>query len=232
MFIPQEFSFSKNSLPVFIKKMTAEGPILTEFLKADIFSGLGKWQALVASGAVTPKLLRFMMAGDEGEKMLYLASIISKNEKMMRQSFEELLGHSVKLAAARLQGIFGLDILSADIQMGSRNFNLQDFSTLLVNHGRSLEFGQQKSIRYGQIFCLLHKRAPADWGKIDVSYHVEIVDAAKMRFSSFLKKMMKAGGDGADAIYLIHDLGLSPVWDLGQEEFPASVHYYHLGRES
>ncbi len=134
-----------------------EGPILIELLKANVFSAFSKQQSLVFQGAVTPKLLRFLMANDEGGKMIYLASIISRDEKMMWDSFEELLGHGVKLAATKLQGIYGFDVLSADIQEGSRHFNAQDFADLLVNHGRQLGFGQQKLIRYGQIFSILHK---------------------------------------------------------------------------
>lgn len=167
------------------------------------------------------------MAGEETERMLYLASIISADEKMMWQSFQDLLGQSAKLASSGLQGIFGLDVLSADIQEGSRHFNLREFSALLINHGRTLGFGQQKLVRYGQIFSLLHKKAPADWGKMDVTDHVEIVDSEKITCPRFLKKMIRAGGQEETAIYLIHDLSLKPVWDTGKEEYPASVYFYH-----
>ena len=122
-----------------------------------------------------------------------------------------------------------MDLLIIDIQDGTRNFNLQNFSALLINHGRKLKPGEKKGIRYGQIFSILHKRAPADWGKLEVSYHVELIDPEKTKFESFLKKMMKAGGE--NAVYLIHDLGAKPVWNFAEENFPPSVHIYQSHRD-
>jgi hypothetical protein len=202
-----------------------EGPIVNEFLEANLLSGLGKWQSIIFQGAVTPKLLRFLMVNEDSEKKLFLAAVICKEEKIMWQSFQDLLEQSTKLALTGLQGIFGLDVLSADIQEGTRHFNIQDFSALLINHGRKLKLGEQKHIRYGQIFSILHKRAPADWGKIDVDYHVEIVNPEKTPFERFMKNVMRQSGEG-NHIYLIHDLGINPVWNLEHEEFPASVYFY------
>lgn len=172
------------------------------------------------------------MTRDESENTLYLASVISTEEKMLWQSFQDLIAHSTKLAASSLQGIFGLDLLSCDIQEGVSHFNPQDFATLLINHGRRLSFGGKVLIKYGQIFSVLHKRAPADWGKIEVIYHVEIINAEKTKLSSFLKKMMNAAEGSQNPVYLIHDLGVGPVWDLDREEFPANVRFYQSDRVS
>ena len=212
----------------------------TSFLQlreANVFSALGTLESITFQAAVTPKLLRFSVMNEEGERALYLASVISREEKAMWQSFQDLLGYSVKLAAAGLEGIFGLDVLTADIQKGSLNFNAQDASTLLINHGKKLAFGKRGLIRYGQIFCLLHKRAPADFGKIEVMTHIEIVSPEKTRLASFMKRNLAVGGKETNAIYLVHDLGLLPAWNLEKEaedpklsgflkENPSSQYFY------
>ena len=148
----------------------------------------------------------------------------------MWESFQDLLEQGAKLAAAGLQGIFGLDILSADIQDGTRNFRLENFSALLINHGRQLKCGEQKAVRYGQIFAMLQKRVSADWGKIDVTYHVEILERQKAPLDKFIKKMKRTGKGEENALYLIHDLGVHSVWDLAKAEYPDSVHIYQSER--
>src|SRR3989338_7109314 len=185
-------------------------------LQARIFSGMGAFQDLVFQGAVTSKLLRFSVTQDGVARILYLASVISAEEKPAWQAFQDVLDFSVKSAASGMLGIFGLDILSADIQNGIQHFNTQDFSTLLINHGRRLQVGQRAVIRYDQVFCLLHKRVAADWGKIEVASHVEIVNPGKTRLLGFLKRIIGAAGQ-EKGIYLIHDLGLIPAWELEQE---------------
>lgn len=195
--------------------MTQEKPVFFETsFRPKIFSGLGSWQSLIFQEAVTPKLLRFVT---EREQTLCLASVISGDEKMLWQSFEDLLNYSLQLATPRLQGIFCLEVLSADIRAGIRHFQPKDFSALLANHARQLGFGRRTLVRYGQIFCLLEKRAPADWGEIKVLYHVEVVNREKMRLAGFLSRMMKTSGHVPGALYLIHDLGLAPAWDLEKE---------------
>jgi len=191
--------------------------IFTELLEASVFSKLKPCQSIEFQNAVTPKVLKFRVVTEEGERALYLTAVISKDEKPMWQSFQELLSHSVKLAAQSMQGIYGLDVLSANIQQGIQHFNIQSFAALLMNHGKQLSYGQKKLIRYGQVFCLLHKRAPADWAKFEISDHVEIVDFEKTRLYTFLKKVFKAGNQDSGAIYLIHDLGRKNVWHLERE---------------
>ncbi len=213
---------------------------MKDLLSANIFSGFPSWKSVVYAGEVTPKILKFeVMTEGEDPRPLYLASIISKEEKMTWQSFLDVLEHTTKFAQQGLRGFFGFDILSVDIQGGMRNFDPKALSQLLINHSRNLGPDQKALIRYGQLFALLHYRAPADWGKVEVKTHVEFfrqapasfevtessVRAALMgagatnRSSSgdqldlLLKKILKEGGSEARAIYLVHDLSVSPAWD-------------------
>lgn len=164
-------------------------------------------------GAVNPKLLHFQITDEQTAKDLYVATIISREEKMTWQSFQDLLAHAIRLAEAGLRGFFGLDILNLDIQSGLRHFNPQDFSCLLINHAKTLAPETPKAlIRYGQLFAVFHQRAPGDWGKIDLATYVEILNSEKTSRESFFKKMLRQTAAQSEALCRIHDIGSQPVW--------------------
>ncbi|MFH1208238.1 MAG: hypothetical protein V1673_01600 [Candidatus Omnitrophota bacterium] len=147
---------------------------MKDLLDANIFSGFPSWKSITFAGEVAAKILKFeVMAEGEDPRPLYLASIISKDEKMAWQSFQDVLEHMMTPAQNNMRGFFGFDVLSVDIQNGIRNFDPKALSRLITNHARDLGPDQKALIRYGQLFALLHYRAPADWGKIEVKTHVE-----------------------------------------------------------
>jgi hypothetical protein len=151
---------------------------MKELLQAKLFSGVPSWKAISYTKELTPKILRFEVAEETGTRPLYLASIISKDEKMAWQSFQDVLEHTTGLAQNNMRGFFGFDVLSVDIQDGVRNFNPKALSQLIINHARDLGPDQKALIRYGQLFALLHYRAPAEWGKIEVKTHVDFFSQA------------------------------------------------------
>ncbi|HNX68018.1 MAG TPA: hypothetical protein PLL75_00030 [Candidatus Omnitrophota bacterium] len=188
--------------------------MMNELLKANVFTGHPGWQAIAYRGEIASKRLRFEVTDETGPRPLYFAAVISREEKLAWQSFQDLWDHTVGIAQAGVQGFFGLDLLSLDLLTGIRNFNAHDYSRLLINHARDLDAEKKPLIRYGQTFAVLQKRAPADWGRIEVKTHVEIVDPEKVRLETFLKKLFREGGSDPRAVCLAHDLSLNPVWDL------------------
>lgn len=112
---------------------------MKDLLQAQIFSGFPSWKTLTYKKELTPKILRFEVSGtEETPSPLYLASVISREEKMAWQSFQDVLEHTVGLAQNGLRGFFGLDILCVDIRTGIRNFSPNDLSRLIMNHARDL----------------------------------------------------------------------------------------------
>lgn len=198
---------------------------MNEFLKADIFSEFPEWRNITYLGTVTPKILRFEVGENDFSRPFFLSSVVSREEKIAWQSFQDVLDHAARLAQPAMQGIFGLDILSTDIRTGLRHFNPRDFSQLLINHGRELSENPKTLIRYGQLFACLQKRASADWGKFEIITHAEIVDSGKTRFATYFKKMRKASGGAANAFYLIQDMSRDPVW--APETVRAENFYLH-----
>ena len=219
---------------------------MKELLQAQIFSDFSSWKSMIFQGELTPKILKFeVTVAEEEPRPLYLASIISKEEKMAWQSFQDVLEHTVGLAQKSTRGFFGFDVLSVDIQGGIRNFNPNDLSKLMINHARELGTDQKALIRYGQLFALLHYRAPAEWGKIEVKTHVEFfsqestpslsndVNEASVRaallgggaktkksggqLDLLLKKLLNESGGESRAIYIVHDLSVQPLWDPAHE---------------
>ncbi len=218
---------------------------MKDLLRANLFTDSPSWKAISYPKELTAKILRFeVILEEESPRPLYLASIISKNEKMAWQSFQDVLEHTMSLAQNGLHGFFGFDVLSVDIQDGIRNFNPNDLGRLIINHSRDLGPDQKTLIRYGQLFALLHYRAPADWGKIEVMSHVEFFNrepiasplnsfseesvraaltgggAKKQSWDQMdilFKKMMNKGGREPNAFYIVHDLSVDPIWDPADE---------------
>ncbi len=213
---------------------------MKDLLQAQLFSGFPSWTAISYQKELTPKILKFEVTiNGEDPRPLYLASIISKAEKMAWQSFQDVLEHTMGLAQNNMRGFFGFDVLSVDLRSGMQNFDPKALSQLIINHARGLGPDQKTLIRYGQLFALLHYSAPAEWGKIEVKTHVDFFSqepasseateasvraalmgsSAKNKKSSsdqldlLLKKLLKEGGQESRAIYLVHDLSLNPIWD-------------------
>ncbi len=216
---------------------------MKDLLAASLFSGFPSWKAIAYSKELEHKILRFEVQDEEEIRPLYLASIISKDEKMAWQSFQDVLVHTMGLAQVSMRGFFGFDVLYVDIQTGIRNFDLKALSQLIINHSKNLGPDQKTLVRYGQLFALLHYRAPAEWGKIEVKTHVEFfsqaaaspgvteasVRAALMGSGSknknssgdqldlLLKKLLKESGQEPRAIYIVQDLSVHSIWDPANE---------------
>jgi len=216
---------------------------LKDFLQAKLFSGFSSWASIIYSKEVAPKILRFEVTEGEAVRSLYLASIISKEEKMAWQSFQGVLDHTMGLAQNSMRGFFGFEVLSVDIHNGMQNFDPKALSQLIINHSRNLGPDQKALIRYGQLFALLHYRAPAEWGKVEAKTHVEFfsqvpaspeateasVRAALMgsgtksknspgdQLDLFLKKLLRESDQEPSAIYIVHDMSLHSIWDPANE---------------
>ncbi len=218
---------------------------MKDLLQSELFSGFTSWKSIGYRGEVNPKVLLFEVVEGDGEETrpLFLTSLISKAEKMAWQSFQDVLDHTMMLAQAGLRGFFGLDVLSVNMRAGLKNFNPNDFSRLIINHSKNLGPHQKTLIRYDQLFTLLHYRAPADWGKIEVKTHVEFFsqasaigevteasvlaalkgsgstnkNSASDQLDLFLKKFLKSSRQEPNSIYIVHDLSTQPLWDPAHE---------------
>lgn len=216
---------------------------MKDLLQARIFSGF-PWKAISYQKEMTPKILKFEVTPEEGDpRPLYLAALISKEEKMAWQSLQDVLDHTTGLAQSGLRGFFGFDVLSVDLQNGMRQFDPKALGQLIINHARGLGPDQKALIRYGQLFALLHYRAPADWGKVEVKTHVEFfsqasasqevteasVRAALMgsgarnkkspgdQLDLLFKKLLNESDKEPSAVYIVHDLGVRCAWDPANE---------------
>lgn len=184
------------------------------FREAAIFNGFPSGGEWTYRGAVTSKILRFDIAGETGVRPFFMTSIISREEKMAWQAFQDLLDYAVGMAQKEMAGLFGLDILSVDIQNGVKHFHAGDFGKLLVNHARNLAADCKTLIRYGQLFGLLHKRVPADWGKLEVKTFVEIIDPKKTRCDLYVRKLLRETSGFAPSLYAVQDMSLIPLWEV------------------
>lgn len=213
---------------------------MKDLLNASVFSGVPSWKDVSFLKEITPKVLKFEVTSEgSGPRLLYLAAIISREEKMAWQSFQDVLEHTMTFAQVSLRGFFGFDVVTVDIRDGIRNFDPKALGQLIVNHARTLGPDQKALIRYGQLFALLHYRAPAEWGKVEVKTHVEFfsqasaspevseasVRAALMGTGSktkntagdqldlLFKKLLNESDKEPDVFYMVHDLSSRSSWD-------------------
>lgn len=215
--------------------------LMKDLLQAQLFSGFPSWTAISYQKELTPKILKFeVTVSEEAPRSLYLASIISKEEKMAWQSFQDVLEHTMSVAQSSMRGFFGFDVLTVDLRTGMRNFDPKALSQLITNHSRTLGPDQKTLIRYGQLFALLHYRAPAEWGKIEVKTHVDFfsqesepslsndISEASVRaallggavkkksggqLDLLFKKLLNESDKEPRAIYILQDLSAHSVWD-------------------
>ncbi len=201
---------------------------MNSFLRARIFSAMPQFDTIAYQGTVAPKLLKFTVCREQSVQPFFLSSVVSAEEKVTWKSFQDLIGYAVALAQSSLSGLFGLDVLSVNMREGIRHFRAQEYSSLLINHSRDLGPEHKSLVCYGQIFAVLHKRAPADWGKIEIQTHVEIIHPDKTGQASHIRKVRRAAGNPSEAVYLIHDLSSNPLWRQEDPpgEIPAGVHFH------
>jgi len=86
---------------------------MKDLLQAQLFSGFPSWKGVAFKKELTPKILQFEITEkEEVSRSLYLASIISKEEKMAWQSFQDVLDHTMGFCAKRVCADF-LDSMSS-----------------------------------------------------------------------------------------------------------------------
>ncbi len=219
---------------------------MQQFLEAKPFKSFPIWKTINYVKDAAPKILKFEVFDGEKSQNLYLSSIVSRDEKTAWQSFQDTIENLIKISSGSVRGFFGLQILCVDIYEGMRNFNPSDFSKLIINHSKTIPAGERTLVRYGQLYALLHYRAPAEWGKIELKTYVDFCDLPKSLGDAWneesvraallgkrapaskksdsegifpcVKNIIKEARGNAEDIAIICDMSKEPLWDLSNKD--------------
>jgi len=131
-------------------------------------------------------------AEHEGEEIkLLTTSVIAKEEKFVWESFRDLISHSVEQAGELVRGVYKLDLLSFDIQGEIRTFSEQELTSLITNHARKLQVGEECLVKYSSCFWLIKKMVIEDWGKITLNCSVQDYNHPAEKMDLLVSRMLK-----------------------------------------
>ncbi|MDA9101058.1 hypothetical protein N9K06_00130 [Omnitrophica bacterium] len=192
-----------------------------ELQSAAIFSGLPKFDSITYEGLLEPKIFQFEVTREELCRKFFLHSFMSEDDRLTWKAVCDLLDFSVKTAAQMVKGFYGFEVISAEMDENLRNFQPREFAKLLANHAAAMAPGQKRLIRFTQVYGILHKRIPEQWGKIDLSIEIEATAKARIKQSNYLKKIWKKTiGLHKDSLLLLHDLSAQPPCSPEMEKEP------------
>lgn len=192
-------------------------------------------QQLLASGSAELVYDREIgsktLAFQNEDNAVFTSRVISGEESEVWKSCEQMLEHSVKAAAAKIAGFFGLELLSLNLIRGIKNFEPGALTQLITNHGKRLAPGERRIFPYGSFLFCLTKRIVNDWGKIDLKTYVEVYRKPRPQLDLLIKKKCAEVLDetryaAKTKRLVISDLSHESIFRFGEEEQTARLADY------
>jgi len=195
------------------------------FQGSPLFRHLPEFKVLSFSGEIAPRLYYYEGKIQDGESNLLSSLIIRKSEKLIWQSFEELMTRMLILTAYKIKGFFELRLLSIDLQAGIKDFQSEHLSDLLTNKSKEMKPGEEAIIRYSSFYGIFKKRINEAWGKIIFLSPVETYTREPYQLDLFIKNMLKESSKSENPVMLaIHDLSTEPIFLFGDERQTGRLH--------
>lgn len=179
---------------------------------------LPAFELLEYKGEAAAGIQRYRGERGGGEMSLIVSHMIRQEEGLVWKACREMLERTLKQAALSMQGFFGFELLTLDLDEKMRSFHWGNFADLLLNHSRKMQVGETRLIPYASVFALFKKRMPEAFGKIDFYSPVKVFTDEPAKLDLFIKKMLKIQDGGSRPELLIYDLSQDPVFRFGDEE--------------
>lgn len=183
-------------------------------------SVLPAFEEITFAGEVESKIFRCegRKSANEVSHPILTAMIIRSDEDFIWTSFSELFTRAVKAAAEKMRGFYGFTLLSLDLSNRIEAFDASAFAVWLQNHGRKLAVGDSTVIPFGACCGILKKRMEESWGKIDVTFPLQVFRKDPSELDTLVKKLLKlCPVTGEGAILVISDLSRIPLFQFGEE---------------
>lgn len=181
----------------------------TPLLEAACLKPILKFNRLVFQN-IEDKTINLRAFRDESAYLITLINIISRKDKEEWQAFQSLLQYAVQTAQSDIKGVFGIDVISAELPQAEKPFQVSNLSQLVMNHAKKMQPGQKILIQYSQVFMILHYRVPADWGKVELEMPFHFFDPEKDSPERYIKRLIKKY-PGSSSICL-HDMSRLPIF--------------------
>ncbi len=136
--------------------------------------------------------------------LMKVLSVISNEEQLIARAFSDWFASAIKKAADALRGYFTFDVLQFEI--GDAPWSWNEFTVLLVAHGRKLTVGERRLIQFGALFGVLHKRTEGDFGRIESKLERENCKPKIESLARWIKKQMEIVIDPPLSVFVIRDL--------------------------
>ncbi len=185
---------------------------------SNLFLHMPLFDEIYYEGYLEGKVRKFKVLREESSCRMLFLNVIRKDEDIMWDALEDMVKRSVMDAAARVRGVYTFDLLTIDIHKEAKTFNLQELSTVIVNHALKLAPGQMRLVRYSTVYGLLQKMVAEDWGKIVLKTSVEVFKDKPSYLDLLVKQLIGNFDFSHDpGILLLNDLSLNPLFDAKDE---------------
>lgn len=185
---------------------------------SNIFAHMPRFEEIVYQGFLEGNVRKYQ-ATREGQPCTFLVlNVIRKDEDIIWGGFKDLLNRSVADAAAAVRGVYIYDVHTMDIHHEVKTYKHQEITTMLLNHCRKAQIGEERLFKYSSVYGILKKLNAVDWGKITFKTAVEIFKDKDCYLDLLVKKLLKNFEFARDpGILLLNDLSQSPIYDAQDE---------------
>ncbi len=161
----------------------------------------------------------FEIFTETGVKRVHLAELILAEERALWDSVKEIFDFAIREAEAQLYGTFSLELISAGERDKLRNFDGRNLGSLLLNHGRALNPGEERIFPYSSLWLAFKKLVPADWGKIRFQHGMTVYSQERAKFDLFIKKrLQEAAAEEIPTWVVIRDFSQNALFRFGEED--------------
>ena len=114
---------------------------------SNLFFHMPLFDEIYYEGYLEGKVRKYKAIREEQICRILALNVIRKDEDVIWDALEDLLKRSVLQAAAGVHGVYVFDLLTMDIHKEVKTFNLNELTTVIVNHSRKLAPGQTRLIK-------------------------------------------------------------------------------------
>jgi hypothetical protein len=188
--------------------------VKTDFPASNLMHHLPRFEEIFYQGHALDRVQAFKAVREGQECRLLSVTIIRKDEDFLWDSTKDLLGRSIKDAAAIMRGIHTFDLLTFDVHKEQGTFQCGELTQVLVNSSLKLKSGEQMLIKYSSVYGLLQKMVDEPWGKVVFKTAVEVFNDKPNFLFALVSKILKTVEFAHEPVMvLVNDLSTRPLHD-------------------
>jgi len=181
---------------------------------SNLFVHLPLFDDIFYEGIVDKNVRKFKAVREDQPCQIAALSIIRKDEDIVWDALEDVVGRSVAQAAFGVHGIYTFELLTVDIHNEIKTFNPNELTEIIINQSRKLTPGQSRLVKYSSVYGILQKMVHEDWGKIVFKTTLEVFKDKPVFLDLLVKRLIKDFEfSHAPGILLLNDLSLQPLFD-------------------